>query len=129
MIEELEQLNGELEKTNEKLNQEIERLKEELEFEKASNKELISTGAELENKLYEEHKQTKTQLEMHIAFNKQLLGELEKLDKENKRLNNIIKEVREKIKNHLYAKTILSDMYSDNEIFEFILEKIGSDKE
>lgn len=38
---------------------------------------------------------------------------------------NIIKEVREKIKNHLYAKTILSDMYSDNEIFEFILEKIG----
>ena len=38
---------------------------------------------------------------------------------------NIIKEVREKIKDHLYAKTILSDMYSDNEIFEFILEKIG----
>ena len=38
---------------------------------------------------------------------------------------NIIKEVREKIENHLYAKTILSDMYSDNEIFKFILEKTG----
>jgi hypothetical protein len=30
------------------------KLREELEFEKATNKELLSTGAELENKLYEE---------------------------------------------------------------------------
>ena len=50
--------------------EEIERLKEKLKFEEATNKELMSTGAELENKLYEEQ------------------------DK-NKRLNNIINEVRE----------------------------------
>ena len=59
-------------KTDKDYEEEIERLKEELEFEKATNKELLSTGAELENKLYEEQ------------------------DK-NKRLNNIIKEVREYI--------------------------------
>ena len=50
---------------------------------------------------------------------------IESLNKDNHRLNNIIKEVREKIKNHLYAKTILNNIYSDNEIFEFILEKTG----
>lgn len=50
--------------------QEIERLKEELQIEKSTNKELLSTGADLENKLYEEQ------------------------DK-NKRLNNIINELEE----------------------------------
>ena len=48
------------------------KLREELEFEKATNKELLSTGAELENKLYEEQ------------------------DK-NKRLNNIINELEDYI--------------------------------
>ena len=35
------------------------KLREELEFEKATNKELLSTGAELENKLYEEQDKNK----------------------------------------------------------------------
>lgn len=42
-----------------KKDKEIERLKKELEFEKATNKELLSTGAELENKLYEEQDKNK----------------------------------------------------------------------
>ena len=35
------------------------KLREELEFEKATNKELLSTGAELEKKLYEEQDKNK----------------------------------------------------------------------
>lgn len=38
---------------------EIERLKEKLKFEEATNKELLSTGAELEKKLYEEQDKNK----------------------------------------------------------------------
>ena len=54
-----------------------------------------------------------------------IINDYENTKNQLQQKENIIKEVREKIKNHLYAKTILSDMYSDNEIFEFILEKIG----
>lgn len=38
---------------------EIERLKEKLKFEETTNKELLSTGAELEKKLYEEQDKNK----------------------------------------------------------------------
>lgn len=58
-----------------------EEIKQELQIEKATNKELLSTGADLENKLYEEQ------------------------DK-NKRLNNIIKEVRELVENGTDFKCI-----------------------
>lgn len=46
------------------------KLREELEFEKATNKELLSTGAELENKLYEEQ-------DKNIRLNN-IINELEK---------------------------------------------------
>ena len=91
-----------IEKIVDKKDKEIERLKEELEFEKATNKELLSTGADLENKLYEEQ------------------------DK-NKRLNNIINE----LENYIRARvdddntcSICSVMIDD---LLNILE--GSDKE
>ena len=68
---EIERLNKRIEDLN-IINEEHQmlngKLREELEFEKATNKELLSTGADLENKLYEEQ------------------------DK-NKRLNNIINEL------------------------------------
>lgn len=64
----------------------------------ADTKNLIDNAT----KLIEEHKQTKTQLEMHIAFNKQLLGELEKLDNENKRLKKELQEEKEE-KEHYQA--------------------------
>ena len=95
------------------------KLREELEFEKATNKELLSTGADLENKLYEEQ------------------------DK-NKRLNNIINELEkyciEEIED--YSKEIKSQYITDNTrvqyegekvCFEDILDRLqelkGSDKE
>lgn len=78
-------------------------------------------------KLIEEHKQTKTQLEMHIAFNKQLLGELEKLDNENKRLNNIIEQTQKilyiKLMNENKEKIYIQ------EVIDIIENLKGSDKE
>ena len=65
------------------------KLREELEFEKATNKELLSTGADLENKLYEEQ------------------------DK-NKRLNYIIKKI-EKMFNH---ETLIKYYYGMSYEFE-----------
>ena len=60
------------------------KLREELEFEKATNKELLSTGAELENKLYEEQDKNK-------RLKKELQEEIE-------RLNNIINELENYIR-------------------------------
>ena len=48
-----------LKEENKELREEIERLKEKLKFEEATNKELLSTGAELEKKLYEEQDKNK----------------------------------------------------------------------
>ena len=60
--EEIERLNKRIEDLN-TINEEHRvlngKLREELEFEKATNKELLSTGAELENKLYEEQDKNK----------------------------------------------------------------------
>lgn len=93
---EIERLNKRIEDLN-IINEEHQmlngKLREELEFEKATNKELLSTGADLENKLYEEQ------------------------DK-NKRLNNIIKEVREKIEGvRIYGlrsgKTLIATLLND----------------
>lgn len=58
-IKQFERLVIHLANQQEKKDKEIENLKEELEFEKTTNKELISTGAELENKLYEEQDKNK----------------------------------------------------------------------
>ena len=66
------------------------KLREELEFEKATNKELLSTGADLENKLYEEQ------------------------DK-NKRLNNIINETRRILGEYKHFSTPTEEQNSENE--------------
>ena len=76
------------------------KLREELEFEKATNKELLSTGADLENKLYEEQ------------------------DK-NKRLNNII----EKLDNYVIADQMFEFGNTREEAEQYLQELKGSDKE
>ena len=58
-----------------KQDKEIERLKEKLKFEEATNKELLSTGADLENKLYEEQDKNKRLNNIINEFDKWLLGE------------------------------------------------------
>ena len=89
------------------------KLREELEFEKATNKELLSTGADLENKLYEEQ------------------------DK-NKRLNNIINETRRILGEYKHFSTPTEEQNSENEeivdkayikLHSNLQELKGSDKE
>ena len=80
------------------------KLREELEFEKATNKELLSTGADLENKLYEEQ------------------------DK-NKRLNNIIKEAIKYIKENTSDGYIIVDDLNYYDIPELLRILQGSEKE
>lgn len=80
--------------------------------------------------MIEENKQIKTQLEMHIAFNKQLLGELEKLDNENKRLNNIINKVILDIEDTREKNNYYEDYKVDNSILTYWIDILkGSDKE
>ena len=94
-------------KKYESMQEEIERLKEELEFEKTTNKELISTGAELENKLYEEQ------------------------DK-NKRLNNIINEFEKLLKEERTRTKYAHDVERFT-AYDYMLKRLqelkGSDKE
>ena len=80
--------------------------------------------------MIEENKQIKTQLERHIAFNKQLLGELEKLDNENKRLNNIINKVILDIEDTREKNNYYEDYKVDNSILTYWIDILkGSDKE
>ena len=80
------------------------KLREELEFEKATNKELLSTGADLENKLYEEQ------------------------DK-NKRLNNIIKELEKWLKGGgIIDFDIEHQVLAIKDILNKLQELKGSDK-
>ena len=86
----------------------IKALIEELEFEKATNKELLSTGADLENKLYEEQ------------------------DK-NKRLNNIINELEKWLKDYIKLfdePDMLEEQTCEDlkEVLDKLQELKGSDK-
>ena len=107
--EEIERLNKRIEDLN-TINEEHRvlngKLREELEFEKATNKELLSTGADLENKLYEEQ------------------------DK-NKRLNNIINELEKWLEEDL--KQVYRDAGHRHNLILEVLDKLqelkGSDKE
>ena len=80
------------------------KLREELEFEKATNKELLSTGADLENKLYEEQ------------------------DK-NKRLNNIINELERYINEEYIYDELGMKIFDATTLQDKLQELKGSDKE
>ncbi len=117
-----------IEKIVDKKDKEIERLKEELEFEKATNKELISTGADLENKLYEEqdkNKRLNKRIEDLNIINEehQILNGM--IRKELQQKENIIKEVREYIEKYTDNTNFLE--VPSKELLE-ILDR-GSDKE
>ena len=107
------------------------KLREELEFEKATNKELLSTGAELENKLYEEQdKNKRLQKENQILMNSMVTEAHTKETKEIERLNNIIGEAIEYIEERYNGEVLTHTFDKDNvgELLNILKEVIKSDR-